>query len=177
MNSFHLNESYSLLHFRLSNKSSNLFHRTISCKLKLKIPTGYAYFQKEKQLIFNMINFIESEKNGWKIPLYNANGRLKAMVGISMHSVERPKRELWTDQERLAAEIKRENEEELKKQKEQHELTLHLRHRSSSRSENRFIPMGARIREAIPVVREPWRTAHSERLPILLYERQQKHIR
>ena len=53
--------------------------------------TGCGYFQKEKQLIFNMFNFVESEKNGWKIPLYNANERLKAMLRISTHSVERLK--------------------------------------------------------------------------------------
>ena len=138
--------------------------------------TGCEYFQKGKRLIFNMTNFVENVKNGWKIPLDNANERLKAMLGISMHSVERLKRELREGQERLAEEIKRANEEELKKQKEQHELTLRLHHRSSSRSEKRFIPMGAGIEKAVPVVREPLRTAHSGRLPILLYEQQQEHI-
>ena len=53
------------------------------------MPTGCEYSQKEKQLIFYLINFVESEKNGWKIPLYNVNERLEAMVEISMRSVER----------------------------------------------------------------------------------------
>ena len=57
------------------------------------MPTGCEYSQKEKQLIFNVINLVESEENGWKIPLYNADGRLKAMLGISMRLVERLKRD------------------------------------------------------------------------------------
>ncbi len=67
----------------------NLFQRIIPLELKLKMPTGCEYSQKEKQLIFNVINFVESEKNGWKIPLYNVNERLEAMLGTSMRSVER----------------------------------------------------------------------------------------
>ena len=64
-----------------------------------------------------MINFVESERNGWKISLYNVNERLKAMLGISMRSVERLQEEFQEDQERLAEEIERANEEELKKQR------------------------------------------------------------
>ncbi len=75
----------------------NLFQRTISLEVKLKMPTGCEYSQKEKQLIFNVINFVESEKNGWKIPLYNVKERLEAMHGISMRSVERLKREFRED--------------------------------------------------------------------------------
>ena len=62
-----------------------------------------------------MINFNESEKNGWKIPLYKVNEHLKAMLGILMRSVRRLKGEFREDQERLAEEIKRAREEELKK--------------------------------------------------------------
>ena len=141
------------------------------------MPTGCEYSQQEKQLIFNVINFVESEKNGWKIPLYNVNERLTAMLGISMRSIERLKGEFREDQKRLAEQIKRANEEELKKQKEQHELTLRLRHRSSSRGERRFSPIGTRVEKAIPVARAPLKTAHSGRLPILLSEQQQEHIR
>ena len=62
----------------------NLFHRTIPLQLQLKMPTGCEYSQKEKQLIFNVINFVGSEKDGWKIPLYNVNERLEAMLGNSI---------------------------------------------------------------------------------------------
>ena len=67
----------------------NLLRRAISFELNLKMPNGYQCFQKEKQLIFNVMNFVDGEKNSWRIPFYNANERLKAIVGISMHSLER----------------------------------------------------------------------------------------
>jgi hypothetical protein len=155
----------------------NLFHRTIPLELKLKMPTGCEYSQKEKQLIFNVINFVESEKNGWKIPLYNVNERLEAMLGISMRSVERLKSEFREDRERLTEEIRRTTEEELKKHEEKHELTLRLRHRSSSRAERRFSPMRTQVEQAIPVARAPSKTTHSGHLAILLSEQQQEHIR
>ena len=155
----------------------NPFHRTIPLELKLKMPTGCVYSQKEKKLIFNVINFVESEKNGWKIPLYNANERLEAVLGISMRSVERLKREFREDRERLAEEIRRATEEQLKKYKEEHELTLRLRHRSRNRAERRFSPMGTRVEQATPVARAPSKTAHSGRSAILLSEQQQEHIR
>ena len=155
----------------------NLFHGTIPLELKLKMPTGCEYSQKEKQLIFNVINFVEGEKNGWKIPLYNVNERLEAMLGISTRSVERLKREFREDQERLAEGIRRATEEELKKYKEEHELTLRLRHRSRNRAERRFSPMGTRIQQATPVARAPLETEHSGRSAILLSEQQQEHIR
>ena len=77
--------------------------------------TGCEYSQKEKQLIFNVINSVESEESGWKIPLYDANECFKAILGILMRSVERLKMEFRENQERLAEEIKGTNEEELKK--------------------------------------------------------------
>ena len=54
-------------------------------------------------------------------------------------------REIRDYQKRLVEQIKGANEEELKKQKEQHELTLHLRHRTSSRAEKRFSSMGTLV--------------------------------
>ena len=65
------------------------FHRTIPYEHNSKMPTGCEYSQQEKQLIFNVINFVESEKNSWKIPLYNVNERPTAMLTIWMVSVER----------------------------------------------------------------------------------------
>ena len=141
------------------------------------MPTGCEYSQKEKQLIFNVINFVESEKNGWKIPLYNVNERLEAMLGISMRSVGRLKSEFREGQERLTEEIRRAAEEELKKHEEKHELTLHLRHQSSSRAERRFSPMRTRVEQATPVARAPSKTSDFGRSAILLSEQQQEHIR
>jgi hypothetical protein len=155
----------------------NLFHRTLPLELKLKMPTGCEYSQKEKQLIFNVINFLESEKNGWKISLYNVNERLEAMLRIPVRSVERLKSEFREDRERLTEEIRRTTEEELKKHEEKHELTFRLRHRSASRAERRFSPMRTQVEQGTPVARAPSKTTHSGHLAILLSEQQQEHIR
>jgi len=77
-----------------------------------------------------------------------------------MRSFESLKREFREDQGRLAEEIRRAAEEELKQPKEQHELTLCLRHRSSSRAERRFSPKGTRLEQKTPVARAPMKTAH-----------------
>lgn len=141
------------------------------------MPSGYEHSQNEKQLIFNVIKFAESEKNGWKIPLYNVNERLKEMFGISMLSVERLKREFREEEERLGKEVRRAAEEELKKNKEEHELTLRLRQRSSSRAERGFSPVGARIERKTPVARAPTKKGRSGRSAIDLSEYQQEQIR
>ena len=57
-------------------------------ELILKMPTGCEYSQKEKQVMFNVIKFVENLKYGWKIPLLNVDERLEVMLGISMRSVE-----------------------------------------------------------------------------------------
>ena len=146
--------------------------RTIPSEHNLKMPTVCECSRQEKQLIFNVINFHDSEKSGWKTHWYNVNERLTAMFGISMRLFERLKGRFWEDQKRLAEQIKRVNEEKLKKRKEQHEITLRLRHPSYSRAERRFSPMGTGVEKAILVGRAPLKTAHSSRLSILLSEQQ-----
>ena len=44
--------------------------------------------------MFNVIDFVESEKNGSVILLSNVNDHLKSMLGISVASVERLRREM-----------------------------------------------------------------------------------
>ena len=100
------------------------------------MPCGSEYPQGEKQLIFNVIGFVEKEKHGCVIPLYNVNERL--------------------DEERR----KVEEEEEMKKTKEE-ELILRLRHRSSSRTERRFSPIARSVERKIPTAREPSKTTQS----------------
>ena len=59
---------------------------------------GYEFLQEIKQLMFNVIDFVKDEKNGLVIPLNNVNDRLKSMLGISMTSVERLKREMRAEE-------------------------------------------------------------------------------
>ncbi len=50
--------------------------------------------QETKQLIFNVIKFVESEKSARMIPLNNVNDRQKSMLGISLWSVDKLKGEM-----------------------------------------------------------------------------------
>ncbi|CAF3922381.1 unnamed protein product [Rotaria sp. Silwood1] len=58
------------------------------------MPRGQHYSQETKELMFNVIKFIESEKNGAIIPLYNANDRIMAALQISHGSLVNLKNEL-----------------------------------------------------------------------------------
>ena len=68
------------------------------------MPKGYEFSQEIKQLMFNEIDFVESEKDGSVIPLNSVNDRLKSMLGIPMASVERLKREMREEKNRIADE-------------------------------------------------------------------------
>ncbi|CAF3934653.1 unnamed protein product [Rotaria sp. Silwood1] len=59
-----------------------------------------------KQLAFSVIDFVEKEKNGSLIPLYNVTDRLEAILGVSRRSVNRLKQEL--------KELKKEQEESVR---------------------------------------------------------------
>jgi hypothetical protein len=141
------------------------------------MPRGSEYSQGEKQLIFNVISFVESEKYGCVIPLYNVNERLKTILGISMGSVEKMKREFREEKERLDEERRKVEEEEEMKKKKDEELILRLRHRSSSRAERRFSPIARSVEQKIPIAREPSKTIQSGRSAIVLSEQQREHIR
>ena len=58
------------------------------------MPTGFEFSQEMKQLTFNVIRFVENEKNGTVIPLNNVNDRLQSMLGISLSSIRRLKQEM-----------------------------------------------------------------------------------
>jgi hypothetical protein len=51
------------------------------------MPTGHEFFQDIKQIFFNVIKFVEKEKFGAVIPLFNVNERLSSMLDISMRSI------------------------------------------------------------------------------------------
>jgi hypothetical protein len=58
------------------------------------MPKGIEFFKDLKQMMFRVILFLENEKNGPTIPLYNVNERLNAMLGISKQSILNLKREM-----------------------------------------------------------------------------------
>ncbi|CAF4746107.1 unnamed protein product, partial [Rotaria sp. Silwood2] len=62
--------------------------------LKTIKPTGQHYSQETKELMFNVIKFIERENNEATIPLYNANDRIMAALHILHGSLVNMKNEL-----------------------------------------------------------------------------------
>ena len=58
------------------------------------MPIGQEFSYDMKQIFFNVIKFVEKEKFGPVIPLFNVNERLSLMLNISTRSVERLKNEM-----------------------------------------------------------------------------------
>lgn len=58
------------------------------------MPSGVHFSIDIKKLIFRVIKFVENEKTGPSIPLYNCNARLVAMLGISEGALLKLKKEL-----------------------------------------------------------------------------------
>lgn len=152
------------------DRTTRLIHTEI-------MPSGFEYSQKEKQLKFNVISFVGSENRGSVIPLHNVNERLKEMLGISMSSVEKMKREFREEKERLDEERRKVEQEEEIRRKRQEELVLRLRHRSSSRAERRFSPISRLVEQKVPTARGPSKAGQSRRSAVVLSEQQEEYIR
>ncbi len=58
------------------------------------MPRDHEFSRDMKQIFFNVFKFVEKEKFGPVIPLFNVNERLSSMLDISMRSVERLKSEM-----------------------------------------------------------------------------------
>jgi L-arabinose isomerase len=103
------------------------------------MPKGQQFSQDMKQIFFNVIKFVEKEKFGTAIPLFNVNERLSAMLNISLRSVERLKSEI-RDIEHDMMENKRKMDEEKEALENQKVEVLsrlrNLRSRSSSSTIN-----------------------------------------
>ncbi|CAF0930722.1 unnamed protein product [Didymodactylos carnosus] len=80
------------------------------------MPKGYEFSQEVKQLMFHIINFVEREKNGPVIPLYNVNDCLVKMLGVSGRSVRRLKQEF---QQLRQKEINEQQQEETNEQQQE----------------------------------------------------------
>ncbi len=71
------------------------------------MPKGKEYSKEMKQSMFRIIDFVESEKNGSQIPLFNTTGRLTAMFGISERLVFRLRDEMASLEEKQEEEEKK----------------------------------------------------------------------
>lgn len=141
------------------------------------MPTGYEFSQELKQVVFNVIKFVENEKNGPSIPLYNVNDRLESMLGISLASVKRLKQEMIEEQERMMEEKRTIDQAERDKEKEAIEATRRLRHPRLPTVASVYSSTSNTMDLAMPVARAPRKLAHSGRPCIVLSEQEQENIR
>ena len=63
------------------------------------MPADVTFGAEMKELMFWIIKFVESEKEGPVIPLYNTTGRLETMLGIGRATVFRLRSEMRTLEE------------------------------------------------------------------------------
>lgn len=141
------------------------------------MPTGYEFSQELKQLVFNVIKFVENEKNGPVIPLNNVNDRLESMLGISLSSVKKLKQEMKEEQDRMMEEKRAVDQAKRDKEEEEMEATRRLRYPRSPTVASMYLSTDNTEDLAMPVARPPRKLAHSGRPRILLSEPEQENIR
>jgi hypothetical protein len=88
------------------------------------MPKGEDYSIKGKQIMFRVIEFVEREKTGAIIPLYNTSNRLLAMLGISESSLFKLKKEIVDQRQK--------EQDEQEKQQQQQQLVRTRRQTTSS---------------------------------------------
>ena len=143
------------------------------------MPRGHEFSQDIKQIFFNVIKFVEKEKFGPVIPLFNVNERLSSMLDISIRSVERLKsemREIGHDMMEKKRKMD-EEKEEMENQKLQVPGRLrNLRSRSSSSSSSSTIDINT-METSNPSPDPPRKLSNSGRPSTILTEQQQETIR
>jgi L-arabinose isomerase len=144
------------------------------------MPKGQEFSQDMKEIFFNVIKFVEREKFGTVIPVFNVNERISSMLNISLRSVERLKSEM-RDIEHDMMEKKRkmdEEKEDLERQKVEVLGRLRkLRSRSSSSSSSSSAISTNTVVIGVPIPRSPQKLSNSGRSLILLTDQQQETIR
>jgi hypothetical protein len=140
------------------------------------MPKGNEFSQETKQLMFSVIKFVESEKNGSVIPLNNVNERLKFILGIAMSSVERLKKEMREEESRLEEEKKKIDEEKEHTVNQEVEATRRLRNPRSASSLPVSYPT-ITVKPTMPVATPPRKRSHSGRPAIILSEQEQENAR
>ena len=141
------------------------------------MPTDVEFSQELKQLMFNVIQFVENEKSGTIIPLNNVNDHLQAMLGISLSSVRRLKEEMRQDEGRLIEERQLIEQERQRKENQRLELTNRPRQRRSISRESACFTTVDVTEATMPVARAPLKLDNSGRTGIILSEEEQENIR
>ena len=99
------------------------------------MPKGEEFSIEQKTLIFRVMEFVESERNGPQIPLTSTSARVMALLGISYSSVHKLKKEL-----------KQLRQEETMKNTDEHEevVTEESTIRTRAQDASMFAPSGRR---------------------------------
>ena len=128
------------------------------------MPTGINFGSDMKQLMFRIIKFVESEKEGPVIPLYNTTSRLEIMLGVSRATVFRLRNEIRS----------LEQEEE-----ESNEDKIQLRRRTVSEASvlPKYSQRKRKISVDIPLAGSSAKKGNSGRKKTSLSEQQQDQIR
>jgi hypothetical protein len=156
---------------------------------------GYEYSAELKGTFFRVISFIESEKNGTQIPVYNTTQRIQAILGISERSIFNLKREM----KHLAAQVeidqKKKEEEnrkemEIQQNAEMEQLLNTIRRRSQSMDATTVSNASAALDQvssyrkskrkweaSIPRAKSPLKRGHSGRPAVILSEQAEDTIR
>jgi hypothetical protein len=135
------------------------------------MPKGKDYGKDLKQLMFRIINFVENEKNGPVIPLFNTTDRLEAMLGISKRSILRLRCAMVN--------LKEEQKEDEDEDENEDEDKIKLRRRTVSETsvlEKRLHRKRSYV-AMLPVASSPKKKDHSGRKSTQLTEQQQDNIR
>jgi hypothetical protein len=153
------------------------------------MPKRHDFSREMKQMMFNVIKFVEREKSGCLIPLNNVNDRIKSILGISISSVDRLKREMREQEKEM---LEKQNEliqlqKKLDQEKQDKEdaairTTLRLRNpriRSSSASSSSSVTAASNstLTTLMPVAKSSRKRGHSGRPPIILTENQKENVR
>jgi len=137
---------------------------TIACVVQLSslqlaqtMPRGENFGSDVKQLMFRIIKFVESEKEGSVIPLHNTTARLEMILGVSRATVFRLKNEMHSLEDDEA---------------QVDEDRIQLRQRTVS--EASVLPKGSRRKRTfsvdLPVASAPRKKGNSGRKAIQLTE-------
>ena len=128
------------------------------------MPTGINFGSDMKQLMFWIIKFVESEKEGPVIPLCNTTSRLEIMLGVSIATVFRLRNEIPS----------LEQEEE-----ESNEDKIQLRRRTVSEASvlPKYLRRKRKISVDIPLAGSPPKQGNSGRKKTSLSEQQHDQIR
>jgi hypothetical protein len=140
------------------------------------MPAGHDFSRETKQMMFNMIKFVEREKGGCIIPLNNVNDRINSILGISMTSVERLKREMLEKENELIQLQKKRDQEKQDKEDAAIRATLRLRNprtrssSSTSSSSSVTAAFSSITTTFMPIAKSSRKRGQSGRSPILLTE-------